>query len=98
MWSGSIALRPIYTLCRRWSARKILDMAGAKKALDLAKEAVVVRRPQWAAEMVGHMLALDPESEAAKAIKALALIERGDRQINATAPNSAQYLSKNDEY
>ncbi|WP_191969725.1 hypothetical protein [Neorhizobium galegae] len=45
------------------------------------------------------MLVLDhPESDTAKAIKALALIERGDRQINATARNAAQYLSKNDEY
>ncbi|WP_258597260.1 alkyl sulfatase dimerization domain-containing protein [Mesorhizobium sp. AR07] len=66
--------------------------------LDRANEAVEAKEFQWAAELVDYVLALDPEHGAAKELKARALTELGERQINATARNyyltSAQYLSK----
>jgi alkyl sulfatase BDS1-like metallo-beta-lactamase superfamily hydrolase len=48
------------------------------------------------AELSDYVLAVDPASIPAKRIKAKALTELGERQINATARNyylsSAQYL------
>ncbi|QND69403.1 alkyl/aryl-sulfatase (plasmid) [Mesorhizobium loti] len=89
----------LYPLPPTERARKMLKLAGGPaKMLDRANEAVEAKEFQWAAELVDYVLALDPEHGAAKELKARALTELGERQINATARNyyltSAQYLSK----
>ncbi|KAB1082176.1 alkyl/aryl-sulfatase [Neorhizobium galegae] len=83
-------------------ARKMIDLAGGPaKALDRANQAVEAKEYQWAAELADFVLVLAPENVAAKEIKARALTELGERQINATARNyyltSAEYLSKSSD-
>ncbi|KRD67065.1 alkyl/aryl-sulfatase [Ensifer sp. Root278] len=80
-------------------ARKMLEMAGGlDKVIARAREAIEAKEFQWAAEMIDHVLAVDPANMAAKEIKAQALTELGERQINANARNyyltTAQYLLK----
>ena len=62
------------------------------------EEAIEAKEFQWAAEMIDHVLVVDPANMAAKEIKAQALTELGERQINANARNyyltTAQYLLK----
>jgi alkyl sulfatase BDS1-like metallo-beta-lactamase superfamily hydrolase len=79
-------------------ARKMIDMAGgADKMLERAGDAVNAQEFQWAAELADYVLAVSPENAAATQVKAKALSELGERQINATARNyyltSSQYLS-----
>ena len=61
-----------------------------------ARDALATREFQWAAELADYVLATDSANVAAKRVKARALTELGERQINATARNyylsSAQYL------
>lgn len=61
-----------------------------------AQEAIEAKEFQWGAELIDYVLASDPENIQAKAIKARALTELGERQINATARNyyltTAQHL------
>ncbi len=67
------------------------DMAGAREALAEGEFS-------WAAELADYVLATDVTNAAAKRIKARALTELGERQINAIARNyylsSAMYLLK----
>ena len=62
------------------------------------REALAARQFKWAAELADYVLANDDANAAAKRIKAQALIELGERQINAIARNyylsSAMYLLK----
>jgi len=78
-------------------ARKITDIVGGTAAmLARAMEALEAKQFQWGAELADHVLVLDAENVAAKEIKAAALSELGERQVNATARNyyltSAQFL------
>ncbi len=78
-------------------ARKMLEMAGGTaKMIARAQEAIEAKEFQWGAELIDYVLASDPENIQAKAIKARALTELGERQINATARNyyltTAQHL------
>lgn len=80
-------------------ARKMLDMAGGvENIIARARESIEAGEFQWAAELIDHVLAVDPVNMAAKEIKAQTLTELGERQINATARNyyltTAQYLLK----
>lgn len=108
------AVRGIYSDCVGWfdgnatnlnplppaeRACKMLSMAGgSEKMLARAREAVEAKEFQWGAELTDYVLAIEPANMAAKEIKARALTELGERQINATARNyyltTAQYLSK----
>ena len=60
------------------------------------REALAGRDFQWAAELADFVLANDGTNTVAKRLKAQALMELGERQINATARNyylsSAMYL------
>ncbi len=60
------------------------------------REALAAREFKWAAELADYVLANDTANIGAKRIKAQALIELGERQINAIARNyylsSAMYL------
>jgi alkyl sulfatase BDS1-like metallo-beta-lactamase superfamily hydrolase len=69
---------------------------GADQVLARAREALASREFQWAAELADYMLAVDSVNGDAKRIKAQALTELGERQLNANARNyylsAAQYL------
>lgn len=80
-------------------AAKILAMVGsADNVLTRAREAVEAGEFQWAAELTDYVLAIDARNTDARQLKATALTELGERQVNATARNyyltSAQFLLK----
>ncbi len=80
-------------------AAKMVDMVGgAQNMLAQARNAVETGEFQWAAELTDYLLAIDAGDIAAKQVKARALTELGERQLNATARNyyltSAQFLLK----
>jgi len=87
----------IYPLPPVEHAAKMLDMAGgAGNLLARVRGAVEAGEFQWAAELSDYVLAVDPGNADAKRLKAAALTELGERQVNATARNyylsSAQFL------
>jgi len=87
----------IYPLPPAEHAAKMLDMAGgAGNLLARVRGAVEAGEFQWAAELSDYVLAVDPGNADAKRLKAAALTELGERQVNATARNyylsSAQFL------
>lgn len=74
-------------------------MAGGVEAmLAHARQAVEDGDFQWAAELADYVLAADAANGAARRIKADALAELGERQVNATARNyyltSARFLRR----
>jgi alkyl sulfatase BDS1-like metallo-beta-lactamase superfamily hydrolase len=78
-------------------ASKMLDMAGGIDAmLARACQAIEDGEFQWAAELTDYVLVADAANGVAKQLKAKALTELGERQVNATARNyyltSAQFL------
>jgi alkyl sulfatase BDS1-like metallo-beta-lactamase superfamily hydrolase len=78
-------------------AAKIIGLiGGVDQVLSHARDALAASEFQWAAELADFVLAVDGAKVDAKRIKARALTELGERQINATARNyyltSAQYL------
>jgi alkyl sulfatase BDS1-like metallo-beta-lactamase superfamily hydrolase len=80
-------------------AAKMLDLVGgADKMLTRAREAVEAGEFQWVAELTDYVLAVDAGNADARQLKAAALTELGERQVNATARNyyltSAQFLLK----
>lgn len=95
-WFDGNATR-LFPLPERERAAKIIDLAGgADQVVARARDALAAREFQWAAELADYVLATDSANVAAKSVKARALTELGERQINANARNyylsSAQYL------
>jgi len=89
----------IFPLAPADRAAKVIDMAGGVDAtLNLARQAIEGGEFQWAAELTDHVLAIDAANAGARLLKATALTELGERQINATARNyyltSAQFLRR----
>ncbi|WP_426407020.1 alkyl sulfatase dimerization domain-containing protein [Bradyrhizobium ganzhouense] len=87
----------IFPLAPVEQAAKVIDMAGGVDAmLARARHAVEGGEFQWAAELTDYVLTVDAANAAARRIKATALTELGERQVNATARNyyltSAQFL------
>jgi alkyl sulfatase BDS1-like metallo-beta-lactamase superfamily hydrolase len=87
----------MFPLPERDRAARLIGMGGgAHQVLSRAREALAAGEFQWSAELTDYVLAVDSENVEAKRIKAQALTELGERQINATARNyylsSAQYL------
>ncbi|PLP56280.1 alkyl sulfatase [Mesorhizobium loti] len=83
-------------------AARMIDMAGgAESMLARAGQAVETGDFQWAAELADCLLAVDPADVSARQVKARALTELGERQLNATARNyyltTAQFLSRGGE-
>jgi alkyl sulfatase BDS1-like metallo-beta-lactamase superfamily hydrolase len=78
------------------AAKLVALIGGAAQVLARAREALAAREFKWAAELADYVLANDSANAGAKRIKAQALIELGERQINAIARNyylsSAMYL------
>ena len=71
-------------------------LGGPDQVLARGREALAAGEFTWAAELADFVLANDNTHAGAKRIKARALVELGERQINAIARNyylsSAQYL------
>ena len=69
---------------------------GAAQVVSRARDALAAGEFQWTAELADYVLAVNSENVEAKRIKAQALTELGERQLNATARNyylsAAQYL------
>lgn len=69
-------------------AAGVASLAGGAESLQrAAAEALKQARYEWAAELASHLIRLDPNSTAAKQIKADALRALGRRHINANARN-----------
>jgi len=78
----------LFPLAPSERAQRMAEMAGGKDALlEKAQAAIAVDDFQWAAELADHVLALDPASAGAKAVKGEALIALGRQQISANARN-----------
>ncbi len=78
----------IFPLPPAQRAARLLDiMGGPGAALALAREAIEAGDFQWGAELADHVLAIDADNLDARRIKAAALTELGERQVNATARN-----------
>jgi alkyl sulfatase BDS1-like metallo-beta-lactamase superfamily hydrolase len=73
------------------AAKLVRLMGGLDQVLARARDALAAREFQWAAELADYGLADDSANASAKRIKAQALMELGERQINAIARN--YYLS-----
>ena len=80
------------------ASRLVKMIGGPDQVLSRGREALAAGDFIWAAELADYVLANDPKVVAAKRIKAQALIELGERQINAIARNyyltSAMFLLK----
>jgi len=82
----------LYPLPEKDRAAKLVALIGGGDAvLARGREALGAREFTWAAELADYVLANDGANAVAKRIKAQALIELGERQINAIARN--YYLS-----
>src|SRR5262245_36533501 len=82
----------LFPLPEKDRAAKLVGLlGGADAVLVRGREAFSAREFTWAAELADYVLANDGANAAAKRIKAQALIELGERQINAIARN--YYLS-----
>ena len=89
----------LHPLAEKDRAAKLVGLiGGADQVLARGREALAAREFTWAAELADYVLANDGANAVAKRIKAEALIELGERQINAIARNyylsSAMYLLK----
>ena len=67
------------------AARLVPLMGGSDRVLDEAERALAAGEEQWAAELTDLVLAVEPESDAAKAIRADALWALGEREVNLNA-------------
>ena len=78
------------------AAKLVALIGGPDQVLARGREALAAHDFKWAAELADDVLANDSTNVGAKRIKARALMELGERQINATARNyylsSAMYL------
>ena len=78
------------------AAKLVTLIGGADRVLAHAREALAAHDFKWAAELADCVLVNDSANTGAKRMKAQALIELGERQINAIARNyylsSAMYL------
>ena len=82
----------LFPLPQKDRAAKLVALGGgADRVLTRAREAQAAGEFGWAAELADAVLANDSANVAAKRIKAQALTELGERQINAIARN--YYLS-----
>jgi alkyl sulfatase BDS1-like metallo-beta-lactamase superfamily hydrolase len=78
----------LFPLAPKERAEKIASLAGGKDALvQKLRDASAAGDHQWTAELADYVLALDPASAEAKALKAQALIALGREQVSANARN-----------
>jgi alkyl sulfatase BDS1-like metallo-beta-lactamase superfamily hydrolase len=89
----------LFPLPEKDRAAKLVGLIGGPdQVLTRGREALAAGEFTWAAELADYVLANDGANAVAKRIKAQALIQLGERQINAIARNyylsSAMYLLK----
>jgi alkyl sulfatase BDS1-like metallo-beta-lactamase superfamily hydrolase len=99
VFAGNDHAAKLFPLPEKDRAAKLVSLiGGSDQVLARGREALAAREFKWAAELADYVLANDGANAAAKRIKAQALIELGERQINAIARNyylsSAMYLLK----
>jgi alkyl sulfatase BDS1-like metallo-beta-lactamase superfamily hydrolase len=87
----------LFPLAEKDRAAKLIALIGGpEQVLARGREALAARDFAWAAELADYVLASDSGNAIAKRIKAQALTELGERQINAIARNyyltAATYL------
>src|SRR5262245_56821023 len=87
----------LFPLPAKDRAAKLVGLIGGPdQVLARGREALTAREFTWAAELADYVLANDIANTSAKRIKAQALLELGEQQINAIARNyylsSAMYL------
>jgi len=87
----------LFPLADKDRAAKLVGLIGGPdQVVARGREALAAGEFTWAAELADYVLASDSANAGAKRIKAQALIELGERQINAIARNyylsSAMYL------
>lgn len=87
----------LFPLAEKDRAAKLVRLIGGPgQVVARARDALAAREFTWAAELADYVLANDSANAGAKRIKAQALTELGERQINAIARNyylsSAVYL------
>jgi uncharacterized sulfatase len=87
----------LFPLPEKDRAAKLVGLIGGpEQVLTRGREALAAGEFKWAAELADYVLANDSANAGAKRIKAQALTELGERQINAIARNyyltSAMYL------
>jgi alkyl sulfatase BDS1-like metallo-beta-lactamase superfamily hydrolase len=87
----------LFPLPEKDRAAKLVGLIGGPdQVLARGRDALAARQFTWAAELADYVLANDGANADAKRIKAQALTELGERQINAIARNyylsSAMYL------
>lgn len=82
----------LFPLQERERGRRIVDLVGGvPQLLDKVQRAVQVADYQWAAELVDHVLAIEPTHREARELKARALEVLARQQTSANARN--YYLS-----
>ena len=82
----------LFPLSNADRGKRLLPMMGGEAAvIAKAREALAQKEFQWAAELADYVLSGQPEHRDARRIKANALTELGERQMNSGARNF--YLS-----
>jgi alkyl sulfatase BDS1-like metallo-beta-lactamase superfamily hydrolase len=82
----------LFPLPEKDRAAKLVGLIGGRdQVLARGRDALAAREFTWAAELADYVLANDAANADAKRIKAQALTELGERQMNAIARN--YYLS-----
>jgi alkyl sulfatase BDS1-like metallo-beta-lactamase superfamily hydrolase len=89
----------LFPLPEKARAAKLVGLIGGPdQVLVRGREALAAREFTWAAELADYVLVNDSANIGAKRIKAEALVQLGEGQINAIARNyylsSAMYLLK----
>jgi alkyl sulfatase BDS1-like metallo-beta-lactamase superfamily hydrolase len=87
----------LFPLPEKDRAARLVDLIGGRdQVLVRGREALAAREFKWAAELADYVLANDSANAGAKRIKAQALTELGEQQMNAIGRNyylsSAMYL------
>jgi alkyl sulfatase BDS1-like metallo-beta-lactamase superfamily hydrolase len=87
----------LFPLPEKERAAKLVDLIGGPdQVLARGRAALTAHDFKWAAELADYVLATAPANAGARRIKAQALVELGERQMNAIARNyyltSAMYL------
>lgn len=78
----------LFSLTPKAEAKRMAKLAGGESALkDAAANALKQEDAQWCAELCDHLLALNPNDQAARTLKAEALESLAENLITATGRN-----------
>lgn len=78
----------LFSLPPEEEAKRMVKLAGGNKAFGAAAEnALKDNDAQWCAELCEHLLALSPDDQSVRTLKARALEALADKLITATSRN-----------